>query len=163
MRAPRVVAKGRDEVALRIREVGEANGVPMLSAPPLARALHTHVDLEQEIPIALYQVIAEVLAWAMRLKRARQQGGLRPSLPADLSVPDEYQVPEEAQGAAEEAGPPGAERDDGEPAAEADALASGAPPSDTTSSDDADAGAVFQPSAKPGPDGDATTDPRVVS
>ncbi|MDH2299071.1 flagellar biosynthesis protein FlhB [Cobetia sp. 29-18-1] len=163
MRAPRVVAKGRDEVALRIREVGEANEVPMLSAPPLARALHTHVDLEQEIPIALYQVIAEVLAWAMRLKRARQQGGLRPSLPADLSVPDEYQVSEETQGAAEEAGPPGAERDDRAPAAEAEVSAAGAPPSDATSSDDADAGAVFQPSAKPGPDVDAPTDPRVGS
>jgi len=98
----------------------------------------------------------------MRLKRARQQGGLRPSLPPDLSVPDEYQVPEEAQGTAEEAGPPGAERDDGEPAAEAEASATGAMSSDHDS-DDADAGAVFQPSANPGADGDATTDPHVGS
>jgi flagellar biosynthetic protein FlhB len=97
MRAPRVVAKGRDQVALRIRELGEAHAVPVLNAPPLARALHAHVELEQEIPLALYQVIAEVLAWAMRLKRARDHGGLRPRDPEGLEVPQDLQVPPEAQ------------------------------------------------------------------
>lgn len=89
MAAPRVVAKGADEVAARIREIGEANGVPRLEAPPLARALHRHVDIDQEIPAALYTAVAEVLAWAFRLKQIETDGGESPPTPADLPVPAE--------------------------------------------------------------------------
>lgn len=85
--APRVVAKGADDVALRIREIAAEHHLPMLAAPPLARALYFHVDLDREIPIELYTVVAEVVAWAIRLKRVSEHGGDLPPTPANLSVP----------------------------------------------------------------------------
>lgn len=87
MAAPRVVAKGTEAVAARIREVGGEHGVPLLEAAPLARALYFHVDLDQEIPSELYTAVAEVLAWAYRLKRVREEGGEAPATPHDLPVP----------------------------------------------------------------------------
>ena len=85
--APRVVAKGADDVALRIRAIAAEHHLPMLEAPPLARALYFHVDLDREIPIELYTVVAEVVAWAIRLKRVSEHGGDLPPTPANLSVP----------------------------------------------------------------------------
>lgn len=89
MSAPRVVAKGADAVAARIRELGSEHGVPLLEAPPLARALYHHVDLDREVPVELYTAVAEVLAWAFRLKRAHEEGEEMPETPRDLPVPDE--------------------------------------------------------------------------
>lgn len=85
MRAPQVVAKGALLVAARIRELAEAHGVPVVQAPPLARALYRHAELEREIPQALYTAVAEVLAYVYQLRRWR--GGEAPVLPAELSVP----------------------------------------------------------------------------
>lgn len=85
--APRVVAKGADDVALRIREIAREHNLPVLEAPPLARALYFHVDLDREIPIELYTVVAEVVAWAIRLKRVNEYGGDVPPTPVNLSVP----------------------------------------------------------------------------
>ena len=85
MRAPRVVAKGRDAVAERIKALALEHRVPLLQAPPLARALHRHTALGDEIPGPLYTAVAEVLAWAMQLRRARP--GERPTHPVDLPVP----------------------------------------------------------------------------
>lgn len=93
MGAPRVVAKGVDLVAARIRELGEEAGVPLLQAPPLARALYHHVDLEREIPLDLYTAVAEVLAWAFRLKHVTQEGGEVPPTPEDLPIPESLAVP----------------------------------------------------------------------
>lgn len=93
MGAPRVVAKGADAVAGRIRELAEEHRVPLLEAPPLARALYRHVDLDREIPGPLYTAVAEVLVWAMRLKRARREGGLSPEPPVELTVPEALAVP----------------------------------------------------------------------
>lgn len=87
MGAPRVVAKGTELVAQRIRELGEEHRVPLLEAPPLARALYFHVDLDKEIPTELYTAVAEVMAWAYRLKRVRVEGGDVPPTPHDLPVP----------------------------------------------------------------------------
>lgn len=89
MSAPRVVAKGADAVAARIRELGREHRVPLLEAPPLARALYRHVELDGEIPMTLYTAVAEVLAWAFRLKRVREEGGEAPDTPHDLPVPNE--------------------------------------------------------------------------
>lgn len=86
--APRLVAKGADEVARRIRELGAESGVPLLEAPPLARALYRHVDLDQEIPAQLYTAVAEVLAWVFSLRRAREEGGVAVAAPANLQVPE---------------------------------------------------------------------------
>ncbi|HET7267217.1 MAG TPA: flagellar biosynthesis protein FlhB [Oleiagrimonas sp.] len=92
MAAPRVVAKGASTIAARIREIGHEHAVPMLEAPPLARALYRHVDLDHEIPGALYSAVAEVLVWAMRLKRVQTDGGDAPPRPDDLSVPEGMDV-----------------------------------------------------------------------
>lgn len=83
MAAPRVVAKGIELIALRIRELAVEHEVPTLEAPPLARALYTHAELEQEIPAALYTAVAEVLAWVFALER----GGEPVAAPADIAVP----------------------------------------------------------------------------
>ncbi|MGE5492095.1 MAG: flagellar biosynthesis protein FlhB [Actinomycetota bacterium] len=93
MAAPKVVAKGMGEVARRIKEIGAENGVPMLEAPPLARALHKHANLDAEIPSALYTAVAEVLAYVYQLSNWRSVGGAYPSPPRDLQVPPEL-VPE---------------------------------------------------------------------
>ncbi|MDO9112385.1 MAG: flagellar biosynthesis protein FlhB [Polaromonas sp.] len=88
MRAPRVVAKGADLVALRIRAMAEEHKVPVLEAPPLTRALYRHTQLGDEIPAALYAAVAEVLAWAYQLHRAGTEGGALPRTPRDLPVPE---------------------------------------------------------------------------
>lgn len=88
MRAPRVVAKGTDLIALRIRAIGAEHKIPMLEAPPLTRALYRHTRLGEEIPAALYTAVAEVLAWVYQLQRWRSEGGIAPRIPADLPVPD---------------------------------------------------------------------------
>jgi len=69
MTAPRVVAKGRGFVALRIRELAREHGVPIVENPPLARALHTHADVGDAIPAALFEAVAEVLAYLIRLRQ----------------------------------------------------------------------------------------------
>lgn len=89
MRAPQVVAKGVDEVAAKIRELAQENNVPMLEAPPLARALYKHTELGDEIPEALYAAVAEVLAYVYQLRTYRNQGGDRPEQPRELPVPKE--------------------------------------------------------------------------
>lgn len=72
MAAPKVVAKGVDTMARRIREVAEENEVPIVENPPLARALYAAVDLDEEIPVEHYQAVAQVIGYVMRLKdRAR--------------------------------------------------------------------------------------------
>ena len=89
MRAPRVVAKGTELVAQKIKEIGAAHGVPTLEAPPLARALHRHTDLGDEIPPALYTVVAQVLAYVYQVQRWKTTGGAQPQPPQELAVPPE--------------------------------------------------------------------------
>lgn len=98
MGAPRLVAKGADRVAARIREIGAENGIPRLEAAPLARALYHHVDLEAEVPADLYTAVAEVMAWAYRLKQVAQQGGEMPPTPDNLPVPPEMENPGRGSG-----------------------------------------------------------------
>jgi flagellar biosynthetic protein FlhB len=69
--APRIVAKGSDSLAVRIREVAEANGVPVVANPPLARALY-RLDLDTEIPAEHYKAVAEIIAYVWRLRRSGQ-------------------------------------------------------------------------------------------
>jgi len=87
MGAPRVVAKGADAVAARIRELAGEHNIAMLEAPPLARALYQHAELGDEIPEALYTAVAEVLAYVFQLRAYSQHGGLQPALPGELEVP----------------------------------------------------------------------------
>ncbi len=68
MEAPRVVAKGADAVAERIRDTARENGVPLVENPPLARALFKTAEVGDSIPVDLYRAVAEVLAYVYRLK-----------------------------------------------------------------------------------------------
>ncbi|WP_135079364.1 flagellar biosynthesis protein FlhB [Terasakiella sp. SH-1] len=68
MTAPRLVAKGMDNLAFRIREIAEENEVPIVENPPLARALYASVEIDQEIPAEHYAAVAEVIGYVMRLK-----------------------------------------------------------------------------------------------
>ncbi len=87
MRAPKVIAKGVNLVAARIRELAKENNVPLLEAPPLARALYHNVELNREIPGPLYGAVAEVLAWVYQLRRFKTEGGEAPVAPTDFDVP----------------------------------------------------------------------------
>lgn len=89
MTAPRVIAKGADLLALRIRDVAKEHKVPVLQSPMLARALYAHTELDQEIPAALYTAVAQVLAYVYQLKAALAGRG---AMPGDMPEP---QVPPE--------------------------------------------------------------------
>lgn len=97
MAAPVLIAKGAGETALRIRAVAEQHHIPMLQAPPLARALYRHCELNAPIPAALYSAVAEVLAWVYGLRRWRNAGGLRPKKPVNLPVPPALDFTPESQ------------------------------------------------------------------
>ncbi len=71
--APKVVAKGVDFMAARIRQLAVANGVPIVERPPLARSLYQHVDVGQEIPVKYYKAVAEILAYVYQLDRSRRR------------------------------------------------------------------------------------------
>jgi len=81
MRAPIVVAKGADIVAARIREIAVENNVPLFEAPPLARALHAHVDIGSEIPQSLYAAVAQVLTYVFQLRAAKRGLASMPKRP----------------------------------------------------------------------------------
>ncbi len=70
MTAPVCVAKGADLIARKIREVAEAHGIPVIENPPLARALHGTVEIDQEIPQEHYRAVAEIIGYVMRLRRS---------------------------------------------------------------------------------------------
>ncbi|MFN9709480.1 MAG: flagellar biosynthesis protein FlhB, partial [Burkholderiales bacterium] len=89
MGAPRVVAKGADLLALRIRDVAKISKVPVLQAPVLARALYAHARLDREIPVALFSAVAQVLAYVYQMRAAMK--GHAP-MPAEVPIP---QVPPE--------------------------------------------------------------------
>ena len=93
MRAPRVIAKGTDLVAMRIRALAEEHKIPVLEAPPLTRALYRHTQLGAEIPVDLYAAVAEVLAWAYQLHRQSKEGGAVPPAPKNLPVPEALDLP----------------------------------------------------------------------
>jgi flagellar biosynthesis protein FlhB len=90
MAAPRVVAKGADLLAMKIRDLAREAKVPVLQAPPLARALYAHTEVDQEIPARLFSAVAQVLAWVYQLRDAAATGRMAaaaapmPEVPADL-------------------------------------------------------------------------------
>ena len=90
MAAPRVVAKGADLLALKIRDIAREAQVPVLQAPPLARALYAHTEVDQEVPARLFSAVAQVLAWVYQLRDAMAAGRTLanpapvPEVPADM-------------------------------------------------------------------------------
>ena len=89
MNAPRVIAKGADLIALKIRDVAKEHKIPVLQSPMLARALYANAEIDQEIPSALYTAVAQVLAYVYQLKAAMAGRG---AMPGDMPTP---QVPPE--------------------------------------------------------------------
>ena len=89
MGAPIIVALGADEIAGHIRRIAAANDVPILSAPPLARALYHNCDLAQEIPAGLFLAVAQVLAYVYQLHHYELNGGLSPEFNSDVPIPDD--------------------------------------------------------------------------
>ncbi|EAQ98430.1 flagellar biosynthesis protein FlhB [Congregibacter litoralis] len=87
--APRVVAKGRDLLALQIRTIATEHDVPLYEAPPLARALYASTEVGDEIPGDLYLAVARVLAYLFQLRRSRPTDYV--PRPTDLDVPENYQ------------------------------------------------------------------------
>jgi flagellar biosynthetic protein FlhB len=86
MRAPIVVAKGMDEMALLIQRLANENQVPVARIPPLARLLHKHLKVGEPIPAPLFEVVAKVLAWAYEIKQASAKDDL--PLPEIGALPD---------------------------------------------------------------------------
>ena len=80
-KAPILVAKGIDEVAARIRELGSASQVPLVASPMLARAVYASCDLDQEIPSGLYLAVAQILTYVYQLKQWQDLGGDIPEAP----------------------------------------------------------------------------------
>ena len=68
MAAPICVAKGIDALALRIRAVAEENGVPVIENPPLARALHAAIEIDDPVPAEHFKAVAQVIGYVMRLQ-----------------------------------------------------------------------------------------------
>jgi flagellar biosynthetic protein FlhB len=91
--APRVIAKGKDLVAKRIREVATEHGVPLFSAPPLARVLFRTTDIGDEIPARLYTAVAQVLAYIFQLNETLRPGQRRPEPPVPEINEDEFPDP----------------------------------------------------------------------
>jgi len=88
MRAPKVVAKGMDVIAMQIRSVAGAHKVPLVEAAPLARALYNTTEVGQEIPATLFVAVAQILAYVYRLKTALAQGDVMPEKPNPEVDPD---------------------------------------------------------------------------
>lgn len=89
--APIVVAKGKDLIALQIRTLATSHQVPILSAPPLSRALYFSTELNQEIPAGLYVAVAQVLAYIYQLKAKVNKFSEAPLTMDDLPIPDDLQ------------------------------------------------------------------------
>ncbi|HJS14331.1 MAG TPA: EscU/YscU/HrcU family type III secretion system export apparatus switch protein, partial [Rheinheimera sp.] len=90
-RAPVVVAKGADEVALYIRRLAEENKVPVLESPALARSIFYTTELDHPIPEQLFAAVAQVLAYVYQLNMYKKGKGKRPkNLARDLPIPEGF-------------------------------------------------------------------------
>jgi flagellar biosynthetic protein FlhB len=89
MAAPRVIAKGADLLAMKIRDVAKGCDVPVLQSPMLARALYAHAEIDSEIPPGLYSAVAQVLAYVYQLKAALRGKGPMPTAQPVPHVPPE--------------------------------------------------------------------------
>ncbi|GAA0853614.1 flagellar biosynthesis protein FlhB [Aliiglaciecola litoralis] len=87
-KAPTVIAKGGDELAMHIRKIAGAHGVPIVASPPLARAIFHTTEADQEIPEKLFMAVAQVLAYVYQVKAFKSGKGKRPPpLRQDLPIP----------------------------------------------------------------------------
>ena len=89
MSAPRVIAKGADLLAFKIRDIANAHTIPVLQSPKLARALFANAELDKDIPSSLYTAVAQVLAYVYRLRAA-----MRGEMPMPGDLPEPFVPPE---------------------------------------------------------------------
>ncbi|BCO28898.1 flagellar biosynthetic protein FlhB [Rhodoferax lithotrophicus] len=89
MAAPRVISKGADLLAFKIRDLAQEHAIPVLQSPMLARALYANAEIDQDIPTSLYTAVAQVLAYIYRLKAAMRGDGPMPGEPPVPFVPPE--------------------------------------------------------------------------
>lgn len=89
MAAPRLIAKGSDLIAMKIRDIASAHAIPVIQSPMLARALYAHAELNEDIPTTLYTAVAQVLAYVYRLKAALRGDAPMPGEPPQPIVPPE--------------------------------------------------------------------------
>ena len=92
MSAPKILAKGTDNIASKIKQIAQEHHIPQLEAPPLARALYRHGEIGKSIPAELYAAVAQILAWVYQLKRWHRYGGEKPLKPTNLSIPESLYV-----------------------------------------------------------------------
>ena len=88
MYAPKLLDKGKDNIAIKIKEIAKEYRIPQLEAPPLARALYRHGEIGKAIPTELYTAVAQILAWVYQLKRWHKYGGDKPQKPTNISIPE---------------------------------------------------------------------------
>ncbi|AWH90538.1 flagellar biosynthesis protein FlhB [Buchnera aphidicola (Melanaphis sacchari)] len=89
MNAPKVVAKGVGDLAIKIQRVALKHKVPIISSPLLSRSLYRYSEIGHYIPGSLYKAVAEVLAWSWKVKKWRKEGGNFPQEPKDISIPSD--------------------------------------------------------------------------
>jgi flagellar biosynthesis protein FlhB len=90
-KAPYVVAKGVDQMALRIRELAATHQLEVIELPPLARAIYFSTRVDQEVPKGLYTAVAYVLTYVMQLKAYKQGRGQKPAPIPDIFIPSSLQ------------------------------------------------------------------------
>ncbi|MBI2379379.1 MAG: flagellar type III secretion system protein FlhB [Gammaproteobacteria bacterium] len=86
--APKVIAKGADLIALQIKKLAAESQVPVVEAPPLARAIYFTTELDREIPEGLYLAVAQLLAYVYQLRNWRNGRGGKPKEPGEYPIPD---------------------------------------------------------------------------
>lgn len=92
MQAPKVIAKGADDVAMRIREIAEKHKIPVMRNPPLARVLYDTTDVDDEIPYEHYAAVAKIIGYVYKLKgkSMKPAGGNKggpPTMPKIITMP----------------------------------------------------------------------------
>lgn len=85
--APKVIAKGLGEVALKIQDIAREHQILIVEAPSLARALYAHTELEYEIPSTLFKAVAQVLAYVFQVRDWKKNGGIAPEKPKNIEIP----------------------------------------------------------------------------
>ena len=89
MDTPILLAKGGDNIALKIREIAKAHNVELLESPALARAIFYTTELDQSIPSGLYLAVAQVLAYVFQLRNYRKGRGQKPKYPRNITLPSD--------------------------------------------------------------------------
>lgn len=92
MNAPKVIAKGVGEMAIKIKLLAIKHNISIISAPLLARSLYRYSEIGQYIPGALYKAVAEVLAWVWKVRKWKKEGGVFPEKPNNILIPSELNM-----------------------------------------------------------------------